>query len=93
MFKARQHSKAAKNRKNLDSLFKLEAERRFDNFCEYAYMTHEGTRVKNEDRIAVHVVEAGGKVYQYFAVFDGHGGHLASSYLANHLHVLVKEQL
>ena len=47
MFKARQQSKASKNRNHLDSLFKLEAERRFDTLCEYAYMTHEGTRVKN----------------------------------------------
>jgi serine/threonine protein phosphatase PrpC len=41
----------------------------------------------------VETIEVEETVYQYFAVFDGHGGHLASNYLSHHLHALVREYL
>lgn len=33
------------------------------------------------------------QLFNYFAIFDGHGGHSTSQFLANRLHLLVKEYL
>jgi len=40
--------------------------------------------------VAIHALEVGDKVYQFYGVYDGHGGHLAAAYLSNHLHLIVK---
>ena len=71
----------------------MNSNQNFVNGRKYVYATHEGNRVKNQDRISIQILEINQKVYQYFAVFDGHGGHMTSTYLSTHLHMLIKEAL
>jgi protein phosphatase 2C family protein 2/3 len=59
----------------------------------YAYLTNLGSRIRNEDRVAIATINAQEKTYQYFAVFDGHGGYLTSNYLSLHLHLIVESFL
>ena len=56
----------------------------------YSYLTSLGNRIKNEDRVTIATINAHEKVYQYFAVFDGHGGYLTSNYLSLHLHGIIE---
>jgi serine/threonine protein phosphatase PrpC len=56
----------------------------------YAYLTNLGGRSKNEDRVAIETIATRHqRTYQYFAVFDGHGGYLTSNYLSLHLHLVL----
>lgn len=56
----------------------------------YAYLTNLGGRTKNEDRITIETITTRQHhTYQYFAVFDGHGGYLTSNYLSLHLHLVL----
>jgi hypothetical protein len=57
------------------------------------YLTHEGNRIKNEDRLSLEEFTLNQVSYQYAAVFDGHGGHLTSNYLANNLFGFIKSYL
>lgn len=56
-------------------------------------MTNMGNRIKNEDRIAIEIINTRSRIYQYFSVFDGHGGYLTSNYLSLHLHLVLESFL
>ena len=58
MFRARQ-THIFKSKSKLASIQQLSPEKKYENLFDYAYMTHEGVRVKNEDRISVHLIEIG----------------------------------
>lgn len=61
---------------------------------QYAYLTNVGGRTKNEDRVTVEtIVTRHQRIYQYFAVFDGHGGYLTANYLSLHLHLVLESFL
>ena len=35
----------------------MEIEHKDENMLEYGFGTNEGTRIKNEDRVAIHIIE------------------------------------
>jgi protein phosphatase 2C family protein 2/3 len=59
----------------------------------FAYLSNLGGRTKNEDRVSVETITTRQCTYQYFAVFDGHGGYLTSNYLSLHLHLVLESFL
>jgi hypothetical protein len=77
-----------KNRKAKLNKIKLQEVREFK-LKGYCYLTSIGNRIKNEDRITISNITVGESTYQYFAVFDGHGGYLTSNYLSLHLHLIL----
>lgn len=51
------------------------------NLIDFGADQYQGQREYNEDRILLSVnVKILGKVYNFFGVFDGHGGYAASEY-------------
>ena len=65
----------------------------FASVASYAYLTSLGRRTKNEDRITIQTFNIKQRIYQYFAIFDGHGGYLTSNYLSLHLHSAIEARL
>ena len=54
----------------------------------YAVNTHQGiSRTYNEDRVSITLnIKKKGVKAQFFAVYDGHGGHLCCDFLKDNLH-------